>query len=318
MKHLILILLAAFSFQLSAVGQPLPFPISAFSRQAVTNTTAADWRTKLAVTNATGGEGLIAGTNVWTGTNRYTLPVLATNTGSVFAGDGSGLTGLVASGYLPLSGGTMSGAILSSASIQGTFLRADFCNSYNNGFSLWTVDTGDGKLHLYGNGASVLHVTDAKLEQRNGTTSQSFDTFHTYTDASNYQGARLAQSAGAVTLSVLTAGTGADNVDIALTPAGTGGVVINGGTALRKVLSAAAALDFGNILATASADLTITVTGAAVGDSVALGPPAAPDASIVFNAFVSAADTVTVRSFNVGAIAVDQASATFRVTIFSF
>lgn len=80
-------------------------------------------------------------------------------------------------------------------------------------------------------------------------------------------------------------------------------------------LTATDSLDFGNILAAASADLTITVTGAAVGDAVILGPPAAPDSSLTFLAFVSAADTVTVRAFNVGSLAVDQAAMTFRVTV---
>lgn len=97
-----------------------------------------------------------------------------------------------------------------------------------------------------------------------------------------------------------------------------GTVTIGGGTAIAKVLSAAATLNFGSILAAASADLTITVTGAAVGDAVDLGCPTAPDTSIVYNAFVSAADTVTVRAFNVGAIADDPASATYRVAVFHF
>ncbi|KAF0180456.1 MAG: hypothetical protein FD161_886 [Limisphaerales bacterium] len=49
MRTLILILLSTCCFQLSAPAQLLPLPISTFSRQAVTNTTAADWRTKLGV-----------------------------------------------------------------------------------------------------------------------------------------------------------------------------------------------------------------------------------------------------------------------------
>lgn len=77
-----------------------------------------------------------------------------------------------------------------------------------------------------------------------------------------------------------------------------------------------AALDFASIAAAASADLTITVTGAAVGDSVALALPAAPTAGLVFFAFVSAADTVTVRAMNITAGAVDAASATYGVIVF--
>lgn len=80
-------------------------------------------------------------------------------------------------------------------------------------------------------------------------------------------------------------------------------------------LTATAALDFASINAAASEDLTITVAGAAVGDSVSLGLPAAPTAGIVFNAFVSAANTVTVRATNITGGAVNPASATYRVTV---
>lgn len=85
--------------------------------------------------------------------------------------------------------------------------------------------------------------------------------------------------------------------------------------AVLKKLSANSALDFPSIAATASADLTITVTGAEVGDAVSLGLPAAPTAGLVFNAFVSAANTVTVRATNVTGTGVDAASATYRVTV---
>lgn len=87
---------------------------------------------------------------------------------------------------------------------------------------------------------------------------------------------------------------------------------------LKKLLTATSNLNFASIAAAGTASLTITVTGAAVGDSVALGLPAAPDAGIVFNAYVSATDTVTVRASNLTAGAIDPASATYRVTVFNF
>jgi len=80
-------------------------------------------------------------------------------------------------------------------------------------------------------------------------------------------------------------------------------------------ITATATLDFGSIATTATADLTITVTGAAVGDAVILGLPAAPAAGIVFFAFVSAADTVKVRAMNITGLSVDPASATYRATV---
>jgi hypothetical protein len=95
----------------------------------------------------------------------------------------------------------------------------------------------------------------------------------------------------------------------------TTGTVTSGAT-LTKLLTASAALDFPSISAAAQANLTITVTGAAVGDEVAMGLPAAPTAGIVFNAFVSAANTVTIRATNITAAPVDPASATYGVLVF--
>lgn len=80
-------------------------------------------------------------------------------------------------------------------------------------------------------------------------------------------------------------------------------------------LTATGALDFASIASTASEDLTIALTGAAVGDPVTLGLPAAPTAGIVFQAFVSAADVVTVRATNITAAPVDPASASYTVRI---
>lgn len=81
-------------------------------------------------------------------------------------------------------------------------------------------------------------------------------------------------------------------------------------------LDGSAALDFPSIAAGAQQSLTITVTGAAVGDPVSLGLPASPAAGVTFNAFVSAADTVTVRASNITGSSVDPASATYKVRVF--
>ena len=77
-----------------------------------------------------------------------------------------------------------------------------------------------------------------------------------------------------------------------------------------------ATLDFGNTTAQTSADLTITVTGAAVGDVVMLGTPnAAVNANSAYTAWVSATDTVTVRFNNYSSGAIDPASGTFKVYV---
>lgn len=93
------------------------------------------------------------------------------------------------------------------------------------------------------------------------------------------------------------------------------GFISGTGSTITELTAATASLNFGSIATTASADLTITVAGAAVGDYVTLALPAAPAAGIVFNAFVSAANTVTVRATNVTADAVDPAAATYGVLV---
>lgn len=95
-------------------------------------------------------------------------------------------------------------------------------------------------------------------------------------------------------------------------------LLVNNGQIMNRLLSATATLNFGSIAAAASETLTITVTGAQTGDSVALGLPSSPAAGIVFNAFVSATNTVSVRATNVTGTAVDPDSATYRATVFGF
>lgn len=76
----------------------------------------------------------------------------------------------------------------------------------------------------------------------------------------------------------------------------------------RDVLEATATLDFPSIAAGATATLTITVKGALAGDPVTAHATSAPTAGLVYDAYVSAADTVTVRATNVTGLAVDAAS----------
>lgn len=99
-----------------------------------------------------------------------------------------------------------------------------------------------------------------------------------------------------------------------------GSVVIgSSGTPILKVLSATATLDFGSVAAGSFADLAITVTGAAVGDTAMVNGPAAVLDDVIYNAWVSAADTVTVRAINNELVtARDPASGTFRATVLKF
>ena len=98
-----------------------------------------------------------------------------------------------------------------------------------------------------------------------------------------------------------------------------GALSIAGGTAITKHLSAAASLDFPIIGASSCQSLTITVTGAADGDTVSLGVPTAlANASTTFavTGFVSAANTVTARICQVATQASsDPAAATVRADV---
>lgn len=81
-------------------------------------------------------------------------------------------------------------------------------------------------------------------------------------------------------------------------------------------LSGSATLDFGSTSAQTSADLTIAVTGAADGDAVYVGVPnASVNANSSYTAWVSAANTVTVRFNNYSSGSIDPASGSFKVFV---
>ncbi|RCG31981.1 hypothetical protein DQ384_05415 [Sphaerisporangium album] len=81
------------------------------------------------------------------------------------------------------------------------------------------------------------------------------------------------------------------------------------------ILTGTATLDFPSIAAGTTAELTITVTGAVVGNPVALAPPATLTAGLIASGRVTAANTVTVRMANVTSGAIDPASATWGAAV---
>lgn len=142
---------------------------------------------------------------------------------------------------------------------------------------------------------------------------------------------RNADNLNAGTVVVARGGTGRSSLTVNRIPYGNGtnaiqehanltfdgtNLVIGQGANLSKVLTATATLDFPNTAAQTSSDLTITLTGAVDGDAVILGVPnAASNANSDYSAWVSAADTVTVRFNNYSAGAINPGSGTFRVTV---
>ena len=87
-----------------------------------------------------------------------------------------------------------------------------------------------------------------------------------------------------------------------------------------RLISLSTALNFTSISSGGFVDLTISLTGAAVNDTVfatcmATAGRGATDGKLIFEAFVSATDTVTVRAHNPTSGSIDPASYNFRVTI---
>ena len=78
---------------------------------------------------------------------------------------------------------------------------------------------------------------------------------------------------------------------------------------------ASASLNFGSVGAGVSLDLTIALPGAVVGDLVIVSAPSALAAGFSYNAFVSAANVVTVRLVNNTAAPIDPAAQTWGVAV---
>lgn len=79
-------------------------------------------------------------------------------------------------------------------------------------------------------------------------------------------------------------------------------------------LQAKASLDFPSTAAAASSTLTVACTGAIVGDDATVHCDT-PVAGLVYHAWVSAADVVTVRITNVTAAPIDPAAQVHRVRV---
>jgi len=112
---------------------------------------------------------------------------------------------------------------------------------------------------------------------------------------------------------------GITSAQVAVPSKGAARIAFNGTvlTALALQPFGSLYLNFGVISAQSYADLTITVTGAVIGDAVALGVHnTAVTAGVAYTAWVSAADTVTVRAHNyTGVSSPNPAGAIFKASI---
>ena len=105
-------------------------------------------------------------------------------------------------------------------SVSGAFVAA----FVNGGIytPLLVLDIANGDVKLQRDAANTLAL-------RNSTNAQTFNWYYSYTDASNYQRGALKTSASGIEIAAETAGSGADNLNIVLNPAGGGQVQFNAG-----------------------------------------------------------------------------------------
>lgn len=87
------------------------------------------------------------------------------------------------------------------------------------------------------------------------------------------------------------------------------------GTDISLIKRGTVTINPASIAGQEQAELTVTITGAALGDTVILTPPAAFEALIVGAARVSAADTVKFVLGNLTVGAIDAASASWGYTL---
>lgn len=87
-----------------------------------------------------------------------------------------------------------------------------------------SVDISGGSLFIGNTVRLYKDDSDILAMRRTGANPQTFRIYETYTDIDNYERYALIASENQLEIKAETLGTGADNLDIALTPAGTGNV----------------------------------------------------------------------------------------------
>lgn len=88
---------------------------------------------------------------------------------------------------------------------------------------------------------------------------------------------------------------------------------------MAKTLIGSASLDFPSTATRVSSDLTITLTGATTNDFVIVNPPTASIvANTCYTAWVSAANTITIRFNNYSGGTLNPTAGTFRVTLLKY
>jgi len=167
------------------------------------------------------------------------------------------------------------------------------------------LQNGGATTVLFNAGGGVLQVVDATFAGGNALLIGANNTT---------TGTRIKRSGTGVQIRV-----GDDTADAALSA---GAVTIGtGGTAIQKVLSAVkSAFDCPSIAASGGVQTTtLTVTGASTTSATSVSVPSGGlNDGVVIDAYVSAADTVTIKFTNTTVATIDPVSASYRVVILNF
>lgn len=94
--------------------------------------------------------------------------------------------------------------------------------------------------------------------------------------------------------------------------------VTSAGTAVTRLISAAASLTWSVVAAGGSQDQTIAVVGASIGDIVSVGRPASLVPGVLYDARVSATGVVSVRATNATSATVTPTGGSYRVAVEGF
>jgi hypothetical protein len=196
-----------------------------------TGTTSTAWSTSgtgFGVNAASGFAGRLLDLQV-NGTSQFNVSASA---GSIALG-GSATAGTALSAFgarlqIGATAGPFAFAYRGNASSLGFYWFGSSSDQIVPKFSIpQTLNLSGSSTQTVTDGVLITRDADNILAQRNAANAQTFRCYGTYTDASNYVRAALSSTSTAVTLAAETAGTGADDIPLNLTAAGTGTIQVN-------------------------------------------------------------------------------------------
>ena len=321
MKYFAALGIALLVIAAASVGPWAPSP---FTSQTGTNTTAAAWRVALGVTSSASltNAALVGGTVVnQTNTSLTAARVLVTDANKVPTNSAVTTTTL---GYLDATSSIQTQLDAKPTAALTNLAKLDTANIYTAG---QTVSSGkisstdgfnaSGNLAFYIGGSTLVGYFQAAGSHFNVTGDGYFGGANLVLGAQSGFQVSMAKSGNNILLSPAATAGYVGITNLVATNITTSSLVVGGGAAVTGVLSATATLNF-DLTALVVEDLTITVTGAASGDTVSIGVPAGSvTATVQFTGWVSAADTVTIRA-RTSVVGENPASGTFRATVTKF